>query len=217
MLTTTPRSQLNDWVTFQWRNEIPWVWRTHHSRSDVHHTRLGVIYIIGEYFVSYTSVSGTRFLKLMSCLYWVKSCCWKIAKTVLLSGGQAVDLRSKLRTLQRKSVKRAIECVFLRRSSSSGSRVMCRFIENCWKRRNLAFGDLWWPDLWRDLKIYRSSFVLTFAIAAYCVSLHGPGAELEGVFKHPTPHLARWAPSRDPARVKGIRSKHSDVARIFSQ
>ena len=34
---------------------------TTHVLLYVHHTRLGVIYIIGEHFVSYTSVSGTRF------------------------------------------------------------------------------------------------------------------------------------------------------------
>ena len=37
--------------------------------------------------------------------------------------------------------------------------------------------------------------------AAYRVSLHGPGAELQGVFKHPPPGPAHSAPSRGPARV----------------
>ena len=48
---------------------------------------------------------------------------------------------------ERKSVKRVIECAFPRRCSSSGFRVMCQFVEKCWKRQNLTFGDLWWPDL----------------------------------------------------------------------
>ena len=46
-------------------------------------------------------------------------------------GGQTVDLRSNLRTFQRKSVKRADECAFSGRCSSSGSRVMGRFVEQC--------------------------------------------------------------------------------------
>ena len=79
-----------------------------------------------------------------------------------------------------KSVKRAIECTFLGRSSSSGSRVMFRFVEQCWKRQNLTFGDLWWPDFWPDQNIGRSLSVIIFyalSIAAYRVSLRGPGAE----------------------------------------
>ena len=44
-------------------------------------------------------------------------------------------------TWWQKSVRRAIECAFLGRCSSSGSRVMCRCVEKCWKRQN----DLWWP------------------------------------------------------------------------
>ena len=59
-----------------------------------------------------------------------------IAKTAifkfLLSGGQTVDLRSNLSTSWRKRVKRAIECVFRGRCSSSSSRVMCRFVEKYW-------------------------------------------------------------------------------------
>ena len=43
----------------------------------------------------------------------------------LLSGDQTFDLRSNLRTRFRNSVKRAIECAFPERCSSSGSRVMC--------------------------------------------------------------------------------------------
>ena len=62
----------------------------------------------------------------------------------LLSGGQTVDLWWNLKTCQRKNGKRAIECVFFPRCNSSGSRVMCQFVEQCWNRQNLTFGDLWW-------------------------------------------------------------------------
>ena len=54
------------------------------------------------------------------------------------------------------------ECTFPGCCSSSGSRVMCRFVEKCWKRQNLTFGDLWWPDLLPDLKIDRSLSVIIF-------------------------------------------------------
>ena len=78
-----------------------------------------------------------------------------------------------------------MECALPGRSSSSDSRVMCWFVENCWKRQNLIFGDLWSPDLWPDLKNDRTSLVRIFGVlsnAAYRVSLHGPWAELdEGV------------------------------------
>ena len=100
----------------------------------------------------------------------------------LPSGGQTVDLRSNLRAQQRKSVKRTIKCAFAGRCSSSGSRVMCRFVEKCWKRQNLTLLDLWWPDLWPDLKNDRTSFVMIFGAlsnAAYRMSLHDPGAELD--------------------------------------
>ena len=82
----------------------------------------------------------------------------------LLSGGQTVDLRLNLRTWLRKNVIRAIECAFLRRCSSAGSRVMCRFVEKCWNRQNLTFGDLWWHDLWPDLKNEKAvpSWFVTF-------------------------------------------------------
>ena len=57
---------------------------------------------------------------------------------------------------------------------------MCRFVEKYLKWQNLTFGDLWSPGLYDN----RSSFaiVLFYALlnAAYRVSLHGPGAELEG-------------------------------------
>ena len=68
---------------------------------------------------------------------------------------------------------------------------MRQFVEKCWNRPNLTFGDLWWPDLWPDLKNDRSSFVMIFdalSNAAYRVSLRGPGAEIEGgVLNNPPP------------------------------
>ena len=109
----------------------------------------------------------------------------------LLSGGQTVDLRWNLRTCQRKNCKRAIECSnALQRCSFSGSRVMCRFVEKCWNRQNLTFGDLWWPDLKND----RSSlFMICYALsnAVYRVSLQGPWAELDGRGDVQTPPPAR--------------------------
>ena len=50
---------------------------------------------------------------------------------LLSDEGQTVGLRSNLRTIKRKSVKRAIECAFPERCSSSGSGVMRRFAEKC--------------------------------------------------------------------------------------
>ena len=84
---------------------------------------------------------------------------------------------------------------------------MCRFVEKCWKRQNLTFGDLWWSGLWPDLKMTEAvpSWFLTF----FRMSLHGPGAELEGVF--PPPGRARSAPSTGPARVKNI-----DIYDVFT-
>ena len=38
--------------------------------------------------------------------------------------------------------------------------------------------------------------------AGYCVSLCGPGAELEGVFKRQSPGPARLAPKSGPAQLK---------------
>ena len=88
----------------------------------------------------------------------------------------------------------------LLRCSSSSSRVMRQFVEKCWNRLNLAFGDLWWPDVWPVLKIYRNFPVIIFAalsITAYRVSLRGPGAELEGGVKPPPQHDPE---NRPPAR-----------------
>ena len=151
--------------------------------------------------------------KSMSWLYWVKS---YYRKTIfakkrlflefLLSGGQTVDLRSNLRTRWRKNVKRAIECAFLQCCISSGYGVMCQFVEKCWNRQNLTFGDLWWPDLWPDLKNDWSSFFMIFdalSNAVYRVSLHGPWAELDGGCSN-TPLPARAVRRRAAAR-RGLR------------
>ena len=92
----------------------------------------------------------------MLCLYWVKRYYRKTLKwlflEILLSGGQTIDLRSNMRTCWRKSVKRAIKWAYPGPCSSSGPPVMCRFVEKCLKRQKLTFRDLWWPDLWPDLK-----------------------------------------------------------------
>ena len=50
---------------------------------------------------------------------------------------------------------------------------------------------LWWPDLWPDQKIEQSLSINIFdglLIAAYRVSLRGPGAQLEGGVKTPPQH-----------------------------
>ena len=102
-------------------------------------------------------------------------------------------------------VKRAIECAFSRCCSPSGFRVLCRFVgEKYANRQNLIFGGLWLPNFWPDLKMTEavsSWFFDTLSNAAYCVSLHGPGVELEGVFNSPSPGPARSPPSSGPARV----------------
>ena len=99
-----------------------------------------------------------------------------------------------------------MEWVFAQHCSSSSSRVMDQFVEKCLNRPNLTFGDLWWPDLWPDLKHDRSSFVMIFDVlsnAAYRVSLHGPGAEIEwGVLKHPPP--SSWRGNPGPPAGRGL-------------
>ena len=55
--------------------------------------------------------------------------------------------------------------------------------KKCWKRQNLTFGDISWPDLWTNLKNNRNIFVMVFVTlsnAAYRLSLCGPEAEIEG-------------------------------------
>ena len=47
-----------------------------------------------------------------------------------------------------KKSKRGIEGALAQHCSYSSSRVMRQFVEKCWNRPNLTFGDLWWPDLW---------------------------------------------------------------------
>ena len=89
---------------------------------------------------------------------------------------------------------------------------MRQFVEECWNRPNLTFGDLWWPDLWPDLKNDWSSFVMIFdalSNAVYRVSLRGPGAgsrDRRGGFQHPPPP-AGGGKSRGLAG-RGLRSTH---------
>ena len=55
----------------------------------------------------------------------------------------------------------------------------------------MAFDDLWWPDLWTDLKNDRSNFFMMFdavSNAAYRVSPRDSGAGLEGWGFSPPPH-----------------------------
>ena len=79
---------------------------------------------------------------------------------------------------------------------------LCPFVEKDWKRQSLAFGDLLWPDLWPGLKNDRTSFIMIFDAllnVAFRVSLHGPVAELEGVFKHtltPARRVRCWTAAR---------------------
>ena len=146
--------------------------------------------------------------KWMSCLCWVKGHYRKtfFAKRLflefLLSGGQTVDLGSNLRAGWQNSVKRAIECAFSRRCSSSGSRVMCRFVEKkCWKLQNMTFGDLWWPDLWPDLKTEWSLSVNIFLRSFDYRSPRAatwPTSRVRGGVKTPPP--ARHGKHRPPAR-----------------
>ena len=69
----------------------------------------------------------------------------------------------------KKNVKRAIECTIPRCSSFSGSQVMRQIVEKCWNRQNSTFDDLWWPDLWPDLKMDK-----TFAPLGDCCSPCAP-------------------------------------------
>ena len=51
-------------------------------------------------------------------------------------------------------------------------------------REQFDFDDLWWPDLWPDLKNDRSTFVTILdelSNAAWGMSLRSSGAELDGV------------------------------------
>ena len=55
----------------------------------------------------------------------------------------------------------------------------------------MTYDDVWWPDIEPDLKNDGSSFVIisdALSNAAYCVSLRGPEAKLEGGgLKQPRP------------------------------
>ena len=105
----------------------------------------------------------------MSCSNWVKNYYRKtffsqkrLFLEFLLSGGQTVELGSNLRAFQWKSVKE-LSNARLRRTLSLLVPELCASLsKNGWNRLNLTFGDLWWPDLWPDLKNDRSNFVMIF-------------------------------------------------------
>ena len=102
---------------------------------------------------------------------------------LLLSAGWTLDFIWNLKKRYQKNVKRAIECSFAHDCSSSSFWVMHQFVEKCWNMPNLTFDDLWWPDLWPDLKNGQISLVIIFWRSFECrlprVSLYGSGAELQ--------------------------------------
>ena len=54
----------------------------------------------------------------------------------------------------------------------------------------MTFDELWWPDLWPELKICRIVSVnifYAFSVAACYLSLRGPGPELERGREKPPP------------------------------
>ena len=62
-------------------------------------------------------------------------------------------------------------------------RLKLRIVEMVENREHFDFDDLWWPDLWHDLKNDRSTFLLILdelSNAAYRMSLRSSGAELDG-------------------------------------
>ena len=86
-------------------------------------------------------------------------------------------------------------CFFLRRSSSSGSRVIASEVENCQNPgKSGTFYIGWpletWPLTWPQK--WQSTFVMIYlelSNAACRASLHSPGAELGGGVKTPPPAL----------------------------
>ena len=73
-------------------------------------------------------------------------------------------------------------------------RLKWKTIEHVKNRKNFTFDDLWWPDLWPEVKNDRSNFVMILdelSNAAYPISLRGPGAELDGGFSI-TPPPSMW-------------------------
>ena len=92
-------------------------------------------------------------VKSIWCLYWVKGYyrntfrknCYFLSFFLSLEA-KLLILGQTLGHLSERALKElAIECAFPRRCISSGSRIMCRFLEKCWK----AKFDVWWyPVTW---------------------------------------------------------------------
>ena len=62
-------------------------------------------------------------------------------------------------------------------------RLKLRIVEMVENREHFDFDDLWWPDLWPDLKNERNTFLLILdelSNAACRMSLRSSGAELDG-------------------------------------
>ena len=62
-------------------------------------------------------------------------------------------------------------------------RLKLRIVEMVENREHFDFDDLWWPDLWPDLKNDRCTFLLILdelSNAACRMSLRSSGAELDG-------------------------------------
>ena len=79
------------------------------------------------------------------------------------------NLRSNLWTASQKSVIRDIECAFQWHCSTSGSRVMCRFVEKYWKDIDNIWP--WWPLLtwfWLYPKKWLKQFRHDFLRSSEC-------------------------------------------------
>ena len=62
-------------------------------------------------------------------------------------------------------------------------RLKLRIVEMVENQEHFTFDDLWWPDLWPDLKNDRSTFLMhldELSNAASRMSLRSSGAELDG-------------------------------------
>ena len=62
-------------------------------------------------------------------------------------------------------------------------RLKLRIVEMVENRKHSTFDDLWWPDVWPDLKNDQSTFLIVFdelSNAACRMSLLSSGAELDG-------------------------------------
>ena len=139
--------------------------------------------------------------KEMLCLYWVKSYYRKKCFFLQKNGyfWSVCSLEAKLLILDQiwgHTSERALKELSNALSRSTVALLVpelsASLSKKCWNMPNLTFGDLWWPDLWPDLKNDWSSFVMIFdalSNAAYRVSLRGLGAEIEGGSQH---HPAWW-------------------------